>query len=390
MNKLNSYTSMDALNSKILEYCIPIATVQSTEILQFDSGTGSQLALSSKAYPYTALGSINIIQSNHQIDDHVITQYQNRYGANIGSTHLATQLILLDSTDEAQIKRAIRRDARYTDPKHINRNPSASVVFGINDRALAEKVQWFMENIEETRKGFETMAARLTPQGEFGRRFSEIVTLNSANYDLMRNVKSWLYDAYGSSQPGWERFVHHDIYSARRVRTHFENLGDAGKTEARGEYAATKFLLTIEGQNYQMKIGKAASGRTNGIDQIWTRRNMLTGAIEEYLIIESKGSLGGTLTNTEYGQQMSPRWVFNCLIGLFGTDYRLASSAASDKYAKQTLVVKILDAMINDTIPVTGYIFQAMTGLKVGAQSLAISRLGRYSLINAYQKAKST
>ncbi|MCG6577002.1 hypothetical protein EGM97_20090 [Pseudomonas sp. AF32] len=390
MNKLNSYDRMDTLNTKILENCNPIATIEGTEILQFDSRGGDQIALSSQAYPYTTVGAISIVKSNDQINDQVVNQYQNRYGANIGSTHLASQLILLDSTDEELIKQAIRRDARHTGPKNINKAASAAVVFGLNDQPLAEKIQWFMENKEEALAGFDAMTRRVSPQPEFLRRFSEIVSQNSANYDLMRNVKSWLYGSFGASQPGWERFVHHDLYSARRVRRHFKNLDNAGQAEARGEYAAAKYLLTIQGQNYQMKIGKAASGRTNGIDQIWIRRNMLSGAVEEYLIIESKGSLGAKLTNTEYGQQMSPKWVFFCLVGLFSDDHRLASSAASDRYAKRGLVEKILDAMINNTIPVTGYIFQAMTGLKIGAESLSIMKLGRYNLINAYQKAKST
>jgi hypothetical protein len=390
MNKLTSYDSMDALNDKILRYCNPIATVESTEILHFDARGGDQLALSAQAYPYTSVGSIAIVKSNNQIDDHVVNQYQNRYGANIGSTHLATQLILLDSTDEEQIKQAIRRDARHTGPKHINKAVSAAVVFNIQDYWLAERVQWFMENKEEAQQGFTSRDMRQIPPAEFNRRFNEIVDRNRANFDLMRNVKSWVFGSFGASQPGWERFVHHDIYSARRVRTHLNNLNDAGTAEARGEYAATKYLLTIQGQDYQMKIGKAASGRTNGIDQIWIRRNMSSGAVEEYLIIESKGSLGAKLTNTLYGQQMSPMWIFRCLIGLFSDDYRLASSSTADQYAKSTLVEKILDALINDKAPVTGYIFQTMTGLKTGAESLVIQKLGRYNLINAYQKAMST
>ncbi|WP_339492337.1 hypothetical protein [Pseudomonas sp. EA_15y_Pfl2_R67] len=67
-----------------------------------------------------------------------------------------------------------------------------------------------------------------------------------------------------------------------------------------------------------MKIGKASSGRNNGIDQIWVKRNLQSGVVEEYIIVECKGSVDAELNEAKYGWQMSPCWAFHCLDWLAG------------------------------------------------------------------------
>ncbi|ALI09283.1 hypothetical protein AO356_21540 [Pseudomonas fluorescens] len=146
-------------------------------------------------------------------------------------------------------------------------------------------------------------------------------------------------------------------------------------------------MVTVMGTNYQLKIGKASSGRTNGIDQIWVKRNLQTGAVEEYLIVECKGSVDAHLGDASYGRQMSTRWVFYCLLGLLGTNGNLASTSTSDVYAKKELVNKILLALINPGIPVRGMIVQPMRKSKTDPDSIDVYELGTYSLINEFNVA---
>lgn len=137
-----------------------------------------------------------------------------------------------------------------------------------------------------------------------------------------------------------------------------------------------------------MKIGKASSGRNNGIDQIWVKRNLQSGVVEEYIIVECKGSVDAELNEAKYGWQMSPCWVFHCLIGLLGKNANLSSTSTTDVYAKTAMVVKILNALINPGPPlVRGLVIQPMTKSVTAPKSIELIDLGTYDLVEQYTNA---
>ena len=128
-----------------------------------------------------------------------------------------------------------------------------------------------------------------------------------------------------------------------------------------------------------MKMGKAANGgRPNGIDQIWVRRDPLTGDVQEYLVVEAKGSSGAVLGHPADGQQMSPRWLFARVLKMAqGTDGRFVETGTN----QNRMAAKILHAMFEDTrtIRVRGIVFHCLYGTTNEAQVVHMTDLGEYN-----------
>lgn len=164
------------------------------------------------------------------------------------------------------------------------------------------------------------------------------------------------------------RFNLHEAKTAARLRQQLSNVAANIKsnspsalsrevTEARGEYAATKIILTLFGSpefrqifgtagELQLKIGKAAQGSQNGIDQIWVERDMATGDVKRYFIVEAKGNKDATVGFTQQtGYQMSFRWLFYALVMMWRGDGRYMDQTSPNQ---SRTAKKILDAMFDD------------------------------------------
>ncbi|HEX6979523.1 MAG TPA: hypothetical protein VF342_09495 [Alphaproteobacteria bacterium] len=199
------------------------------------------------------------------------------------------------------------------------------------------------------------------------------------------------------------RFNLHEAKTAARLRQHLSNVAANIKsnspsalsrevTEARGEYAATKIILTLFGSPQfqqivgtagalQLKIGKAAQGSQNGIDQIWVERDMATGDIKRYFIVEAKGNKDATVGFTQQtGYQMSFRWLFYALVMMWRGDGRYMDQTSPNQ---SRTAKKILDAMFDDQkrIKVVGLKVKSLFG--GGTQFNSIVELTYYGEYNA-------
>lgn len=368
MNYLNSYDPSNILNSKILSLAPNNIIVQQRNTVFFggSKATNPAPAIHSGGYPFTSLGQLGgFYLSSSRQESVAINQLENRHCIPYNSSSQynswrAGQLILLDTDDVQHIKNALNADAYFTSGSSIQPN------FNFSNPLSKNAGDYFSKNFNK-------------------------LGLNNPNIQLCLSDLSKDPIAY-SEVCGWLKFRKNDIKSGNRLNNHYSNLRDSNAqhyaSENRGEYAAAKLMITVMGNKYQLKIGKASSGRTNGIDQIWVKRNMQTGAVEEYLIVECKGSVDAHLGDAIYGRQMSTRWIFHCLLGLLGTSGNLASTSTSDVYAKKAMVNKILLALINPgMVPVSGMIIQPMRKSKSDSDSIDIYELGTYSLVNEYTMA---
>lgn len=374
MNTLDSYNNPDDPLNKLIHKRAPnvLATKKATTVyFSATQAVNPAPAIHSGGYPFTPLGELGgfYIKDGHQ-QEIAVHQISNRHGIPFDPSHAtrADQLILLDTGDVQQIKDALANDHDYTNGSKMlpGLNSSSPV---LNDAARDVMMYWDKGvNHPLVKQGIATLSTDVSAYN-----------LVAAFINDPKRVKG--------------KFLRHDVKSGGRMRNHYASLYHSKSihfaSETRGEYAAAKLMVTVMGSNYQMKIGKASSGRTNGIDQIWVKRNMQTGAVEEYLIIECKGSADAHLGEAKYGRQMSARWVFYCLIGMLGTNGNLASTATGDIYAKQSLVKKILNALINPGHPpVTGMVIQPMSKAKTDPDSIDIMEFCAYSLISEYAAAK--
>ena len=382
MNQLNDYTSLtEPLNVKIMELAPKEKRDGKKTTLFFTSDTefdSKPLTLTTGSYPFTPIGSLGItkVDSLGQEWRHVLNQITNRHGltSDYNNPHRADQLVLLDTLDAVKIKEAVARDKQFTKGSYYH--PDVEQVFGTTNPVSTFAAQQVIER----------RAALFQPVPDpTALNYWNLLGMDPA---AQAKVYNWL-QAYGGIS---HKFSVHDRKSGDRIQNHFQNLENSKAihfaSETRGEYAAAKLLITVLGNEYQMKIGKASSGRNNGIDQIWVKRNLLSGVVEEYLIVECKGSVAASLNEAQYGWQMSPCWVFYCLIGLLGTNGNLASTSTTDVFAKTTMVRKILDALINPGPPVVkGLVIQPMTKSVTVPNSIEMVDLGEYDLVEQYTNA---
>lgn len=382
MNQLNDYTSLtEPLNVKIMELAPKEKRDGKKTTLFFTSDTefdSKPLTLTTGSYPFTPIGSLGItkVDSLGQEWRHVLNQITNRHGltSDYNNPHRADQLVLLDTLDAVKIKEAVARDKQFTKGSYYH--PDVELVFGTTNPVSTFAAQQVIER----------RAALFQPVPDpTALNYWNLLGMDPA---AQAKVYNWL-QAYGGIS---HKFSVHDRKSGDRIQNHFQNLENSKAihfaSETRGEYAAAKLLITVLGNEYQMKIGKASSGRNNGIDQIWVKRNLLSGVVEEYIIVECKGSVDASLNEAQYGWQMSPCWVFYCLIGLLGTNGNLASTSTTDVFAKTTMVRKILDALINPGPPVVkGLVIQPMTKSVTVPNSIEMVDLGEYDLVEQYTNA---
>lgn len=382
MNQLNDYTSLtEPLNVKIMELAPKEKRDGKKTTLFFTSDTefdSKPLTLTTGSYPFTPIGSLGItkVDSLGQEWRHVLNQITNRHGltSDYNNPHRADQLVLLDTLDAVKIKEAVARDKQFTKGSYYH--PDVEQVFGTTNPVSTFAAQQVIER----------RAALVQPVPDpTALNYWNLLGMDPA---AQAKVYNWL-QAYGGIS---HKFSVHDRKSGDRIQNHFQNLENSKAihfaSETRGEYAAAKLLITVLGNEYQMKIGKASSGRNNGIDQIWVKRNLLSGVVEEYIIVECKGSVDASLNEAQYGWQMSPCWVFYCLIGLLGTNGNLASTSTTDVFAKTTMVRKILDALINPGPPVVkGLVIQPMTKSVTVPNSIEMVDLGEYDLVEQYTNA---
>ncbi|MCQ6257411.1 hypothetical protein [Pseudomonas sp. Q11] len=384
MNYLNDYTNLnETLNKSIMELAPKErrdgkkTTLLFTPDTAFDS---KPLTLTTGSYPFTPIGSLGITQVDTAGTEwrHVRAQVRNRHGltTDYGNPDRADQLVLLDTADAVKIKEAVARDKQFT--KGSFYLPDVVQTFGTTNPITTYAAQQVLER----RAALFQAIPDPTALGYWN--------LLQSDPAAQAKIYNWLQNYGGISH----KFSVHDRKSGDRIHNHFANLENSNAvhfaSETRGEYAAAKLLITVLGDEYQMKIGKASSGRNNGIDQIWVKRNLQSGVVEEYIIVECKGSKDAELGEAKYGWQMSPCWVFYCLVGLLGTNGNLASTSTTDVYAKTTMVRKILDALINPGPPVVkGLVIQPMTKSITAPNSIEMSDLGAYDLVEQYTNASA-
>lgn len=384
MNDLNDYTNLtEALNKKIMELAPKERRDGKKTTLFFtpDAGFDSKpLTLTTGSYPFTPIGSLGITQVDTTGTEwrHVRAQIRNRHGVitDPGNPDRADQLVLLDTVDAVKIKEAVARDKQFTKGSYYH--PDVVQLFGTTNSITT----YAAEQVLERRAGLFQAVPDTTALNYWN--------LLQSDPGVQTKIYNWLQHYGGISH----KFSVHDRKSGNRIQNHFANLENSKAvhfaSETRGEYAAAKLLITVLGNEYQMKIGKASSGRNNGIDQIWVKRNLQSGVVEEYIIVECKGSVDAELNEAKYGWQMSPCWVFYCLIGLLGTNGNLASTSTTDVYAKKTMVRKILKALINPGPPVVkGLVIQPMTKSVTAPNSIEMSDLGTYDLVEQYTNASA-
>ncbi|HEV2733968.1 MAG TPA: hypothetical protein VGV85_03980 [Longimicrobiaceae bacterium] len=359
MPNLDSYTDPDdALNLSIrarLSATRPGGTVSTFHLGGHNNITGARLA-PGQQYPFTALGRIGLSVPTTR-EGRLINQLRNRFNTDT-SAKSSAQLVLLDTADQNEIHRALKRDAKQT---------------ARDDPYADPDVAWLMANRQTARAHLNKTAFSQTA-------YAHLAGLRGRNQPLFNQMFSWLH--HGKQEPS-PRVEHHEARGAARLSGHYTNLKDGltghaqTHTEARGEYAASKILVTVFSEKYQMKMGKAAAGRQNGIDQIWVKRDPLTGDVEEYLIVESKGSHNATLNHVRDGEQMSPRWVFVRLLKMAnGNGSYMELGTNQDRMAE-----KILRAMFDDarTIKVRGLVFHSLYGTLNEHSVVKLTDLGSYN-----------
>ncbi|WP_085586471.1 MULTISPECIES: hypothetical protein [unclassified Pseudomonas] len=382
MVTLTSYTDpTDALNAKIMELAPKERRDGKKTTLYFSPQpqyNAPPLTLTGGVYPFTPLGSIGT--SSVDISGkqwlYILNQFKNRHGltTDIGNPDRADQLVLLDTLDAVKIKEAVARDRQFTGGSILI--PDAASAFGTTHAITTYAAQQVVER---------RLALCQAQPDQTALNYWNLLGSDPA---AQAKVYDWL------GKYGWasDKFARHDQRSGDRIKNHLQNLENSNAqhfaSETRGEYAAAKLLITVLGEDYQMKLGKSSSGRTNGIDQIWVKRNLVSGVIEQYIIVECKGSVDAELGEASYGWQMSTAWVFHCLIGLLGTNGKLASTSTTDVFAKKSMVNKILDAMINPGPPeVKGLVIQPMTKSVIDGSSVEMIDLGAYDLVEQYNNA---
>lgn len=389
MNTLNSYNPNDQLNQAILVWLPAGRPGGEREHLYLGDEdrlgltTKNLTLLSSKQYPFTALGTIGLVKLTDQPQPQVVQQILNRH--TVPQTNQSVdQLVLLDLTARVEIEAALRQDAAHTRGTKIT-HP----LFDSPD----PDVQWILANPGPT---FSMLSAirqsGFVPQEAWAQEaYSHFRPLQFGEPIVLERVRAWVYNwTRDNVRLGWDRFLRNDVKSGTRLSGHYTNLSaDLGskqaRTAARGEYAASKLLITTRSPDYQMKMGKSAGGgRPNGIDQIWVRRDMQTGDVLEYLIIEAKGSVKAHMGHTSTGEQMSPRWLFWCLVQMAH-----GNRSYIDAQTKPQLPQKILTALINPGgIPVRGVIFHSLHASDNESKVVAMTNLGFYKFVDAYTNAK--
>lgn len=387
MNKLKSYTDVnEAFNRALfngLDAGRPGGLTQDLYLGNeptLDLTTGNLTLVSQQQYPYTALGRIGLRKLFDPPQNSIVQQIVNRHSVTQDNKS-AAQLVLLDTTGVDQVIQALKRDA-----KHTAGSTAAHPFFDSTD----PHVQWILNHRQETINAItDAQKHRRYPTGT---AHTHLRALWGYGEEVQQAFRDWLYTG---NRGGWDRFKKHDDRSGDRLKSHYSNLtyGLSSKqsiTAARGEYAATKLLITAYGSDYQLKRGKSPNGkRPNGIDQIWVKRDKRTGKVLEYLIIEAKGSYNAHLEHPKTGQQMSARWLFYCLIKM-----AKGSKAYTDQYPDEdktkSLPTKILDALINnDGVPVKGIVFHSLYGSYSESKVVQMIDLGRYDFAPAYALASS-
>lgn len=383
MNQLTAYTDTDPLNQLIgahLEAGRPGGLKENLYLgneLALGLATNNLTLLSSQQYPYTALGPIGVVKLREEPQPSAVTQILNRHTVN-PTNRSADQLVLLDTQAQAEIEQALRRDARHT--------AGTTVAHSLFDSTDPD-VQWILAHRFETLSAITDVQQYRWIRPHAAAAWGHYQALLSKDPNTREAVRNWLYGQDHSV--GWGRFKRNDTKSGNRLSSHYTNLGtglntEQARTAARGEYAASKLLITAYGPNYQLKMGKSVGGsRPNGIDQIWVKRDMQTGNVLEYLIIEAKGSVNATLGHPSTGQQMSPKWLFWCLV-------RMAAGHGSyiDVQTSRELPKKILSALINNGgIPVRGVVFHSLYGSQNESKVVEMTDLGLYNFVAAYENA---
>lgn len=377
MNDLNSYTDINEPLNAALFALLPAGRPSGNErYLHFDNPQvqGDPLRLSTQQYPYTPLGTIGV-QNLREQSEAVVTTQLNRHNQST-STRSAAQLILLDTEDQALIEKALKRDARHTAGLFLNSN----MLFG-ESNADADWIIAHHERVANHLQGGINPSQNPNFSASSNRH---LASLRSSNQGLYSKVFTWLF---------WERkrTFRHGEKSATRLSNHYTNLStDMTRpqqvTEVRGEYAAAKIMLTVLSHEYQMKMGKSPNGaRPNGIDQIWVKRNLQTNSVAEYIIVESKGSVRAHLGHPADGAQMSPRWVFSCLVSMAAGEASYIHTATT----KTRLATKILRAMVNNTTPVRGLIFHSLHGTQQHSKIIHMTDLTPYNCPALFTQASA-
>ena len=308
--------------------------------------------------------------------DHMSTKlnkFVNRYN------HMSLELLLLNTTDKYHMGAILLDEAAATDPP----SDSLSAILGA---LYNDTLRYFIKNYAYVEPCVKSTGAPTVIPKAHNQVHSTMQWITQVRgkwnslTDLQRAYLGMRYtnpphppevtgligaDVLAASyMNSLLRYRHHECKSAKRVQTHFENLaGHVSRatdtknlTEARGEFAATKVMLTLYGSedpqqaNYQLKWYFVGHGHT-GVDQIWAKRSP-NGVITQYVIVEAKGSCNASLGTASYGEQMSPRWVYHHILNIYKNGQT------------RSLGQKILSAMLGVTgfegVKVWGLIVQSL------------------------------
>ncbi|MEP9318437.1 hypothetical protein ABKS89_14970 [Pseudomonas sp. LABIM340] len=376
MNTLPSYAPTHPFNASLLGKLHQGIAVKERTYIHVSpaqclstANSGGQLI-----YPRTALGTLQAQlitgQQNGQIQQ-ILNKHHEPTALNSQS-----QLILLDSGQATTVRSALTQDANTMGPARIDSshilasNPMTAQI--MRDPQLARDA---LEAWQRNRE--------LTPNDPHGHMIRLILSVSQASSPLYNQLIHWMYGGYtNTTLMGFEKYMKHEGKSLARLKTHFSELASSIPTqsgshqsrvvtEARGEYASSKIMLTSQSADYQLKVGKSKAGRPNGIDQIWVKRNMVSGAVERYVLVEAKGSVKAHPGFTETGEQMSPRWVFFVLLMMAAKD----ASYVDPEHGVNT-ARKIITALINPGHPpVSGVMVKSLFGSKSAENVLDFSAL---------------
>ena len=283
-----------------------------------------------------------------------LTQLQNQYAAGKVTAHLLLLDLHVSISQDAQ---NLQRQQDFADKLQ---SESQNTSFAHPTQGGADlsdpHLRWLLKHPFETATLFQPQLQKNATAQHHWQHLSQQrqQELQALTFDDTGSHEWLKHAGAAKTYQTTHRFAHHEAKSAQRLSTHFGALSTRALqraqgsknplpqyvTETRGEHMAAKVLLTClpDSGNYQLKLGFVPNGH-HGIDQIWARRDPGSGAVTEYIIVEAKGSSEAHLGLPEYGEQMSPKWVFSSLMNMAnvqggGRDARLAA--------------KILTAMFSD------------------------------------------
>ncbi|NNB94174.1 hypothetical protein HI113_09690 [Corallococcus exiguus] len=373
---LTDYNPASAENLKLAQKLS--ASILSGSFAYLCTMSGS--ALLSSGSPFATVATLKASGKGPKgpVPDEII-QVPSRYAR----TTKYSQLILLDTDEEDAMLKALQKDAKRT----AFPDPALShAMFSDPDmRYLVKHSKRLRDNIKK-HGSYTALGSAFDP--DLKSRLEDLKKRHKWDDQKVKEEIEPIRKHFRTHRNEYldnYRAGHHDSRSAARLKAHLETLAEKLKNDggsgrfaaARGEYATSKALLTLFGtERWEMKKGVAVSGGANGIDQIWVQRDD-RGNIICYLIVEAKGSNGARLEYRDTGEQMSPRWVFNCLLQMASGNRKYYDTSQPNQ---QRMAKKILDAMFDPNGPkVYGMKIHSLYGQNTFNLCVEIRDMGEYN-----------